>query len=239
MDLFDIHKNKSVFLLGGHPSLKEENLDHFKRPGIVTMAMNNTATVVRPNYWVCADKPLCYSKSVIQDPGITKFARLTYTNHMIDNVMWKDQPLTYFYGLDPKIKHEEVLERHRQLAWWQNVFIIGIQICYHLGFRKIYTVGCSFNIDKNAQYAYQSNLTDDQIDYNQRTYQMIIDQISRSIPHFNEKGLQIISCTPNSKLASLFPSLSFEEAIKETLKEYPIHNTLTSKHCTMLKKATQ
>jgi hypothetical protein len=230
VDLKDICKDESIFLLGGHPSLKDENLDLFKKYGITTMAMNNTATIVKPDYWVCADPPNCYSKSLEKDPSITKFARLNYTNNLIEGKMWKDYPSTYFYGSTDHIKFHDFLDDHRQCAWWKNIFVIALQLCYHMGFRKIYTVGCSFNINKDQQYAYKTNLDDGQIKYNVATYNMVIDQIKQCVPHMKKKELEIISCTPNSKLDDLFPSMSLDSAIETVLKNYPDHDTISSKH---------
>lgn len=235
-DIYNMYEGQSIFLLGGHPSLKDENLDLFKLPGITTMAMNNTATIVRPDFWVCADKPECYSKSIIKDPSIIKFARLNYTNDLIDGVMWKDYPATLFYGSNNKIKHHELFEPHIQYVWWQNIFMIALQFCYRLGFKQIYTVGCSFNIDINNQYAYETKLDKGQVDYNHKTYDMIMKQVRACEKHIRDKGVTIKSCTPNSKLNEVYSFLSLPKAIEEVRNQYPQHNTLNSIHSSTFRK---
>lgn len=229
-DLENIYSGDSIFLLGGHPSLVEEDLSQFQRPGVVTMAMNNTATIVKPTFWICADPPTCYSKSIIKDPSVVKFARLNYTNTLIDGKMWKDYSNTYFYGSSDKVKHDELLHINRFFAWWKNIFVIAVQTCYYLGFRHIYTLGCSFNIDNNMQYSYKTNLDEGQVKYNSQTYDMIIKQLSKSKDHIKNMGLKITSCTHNSKLNPLFGYMKFDDALEEVLRDYPVHDTLGSKH---------
>jgi hypothetical protein len=236
VDLQNMYKDQPVFLLGGHPSIKNEDLSLLQKNGVLSMSMNNTGTLARTDFWLCADPPSCYSSSIIKDPSVLKFARLNYTNQLIDNKMWKDYSSTLFYGGSDQIKFHNLLEDHRQCAWWKNVFVIAIQILYHMGFRKIYTVGCHFNIDKKEQYAYETNLKDDEVHYNQATYNMVVNQIKECIPHFKNKGLEIISCTEGSKLNEIFAFKSFEDAINQVCNAIPSPQTLTSKHSSHYRK---
>ena len=67
---------RSVFLMGGGPSVEELPLEHLSaRRGVWTMAVNNSAghARIRPQAFVCSDPPSKFSHSIWLDPGIMKF----------------------------------------------------------------------------------------------------------------------------------------------------------------------
>jgi len=231
VDLYDLYGG-SVFLCGGHPSLKNEDLSLFSKPGISTLAMNNTATMFRPSFWVCADKPECYSPSVIHDPGILKFARLCHSHRQVGNgLLWNHMPGTLFYSdSESAFKLNNVLHRSNKFAWWKNVFIIAIQLCYRLGFRKIYLCGVGLQIEKDAQYAYPSGLTDGQVNKNKGCYNNVYMQLRDIMPHYNRFGLRFVSCTPDSRSNEFLPYMPLTTAVAETLSNYPKVETINVKH---------
>jgi hypothetical protein len=55
--LRNIFHGQSAFLVCGGPSLASHDLDQLQRRGILTMAVNNAAAVVRPQLWTCVDDP--------------------------------------------------------------------------------------------------------------------------------------------------------------------------------------
>jgi len=239
IDLKDMQRG-AVFICGGHPSLNDEPLELLNQPGIVTMAMNNTATIIRPNIWVCADKPPCYSTSIIKDPGIMKFARLLYAGEKFSDgelmANWNSVPNMFFYGVSPHFTHKTILNDTGALVWWKNVFMIAIQLAYRLGFRKIYLCGTAFNIDPKKQYAFDFKLNDYQQDYNQRTYDNAVQQFVKCLPTFKEHGLEVVSCTPISALNEHIEFMPLTEAIDAELKDYPAHDLTGIKHSSEFKE---
>lgn len=236
IDLENLYRG-SLFLCGGHSSLEKEDLSSFHKHGLSVMAMNNTATLVRPQIWVTADNPTCYSESLLLDPGILKFGRLVHQDVEFLGKKWREYSSTFFYGDSDKIySSKNLLNHYRQLAWWKNVFILSLQIAYRLGFRKIYLCGVGFKIDYQNQYAYESSLSPEEVEYNSRCYSDVVGQIQRALPHFKESGLELISCTPDSALNSLIQFLSLATAIEKELIDYPEHNTTRVVHSSIFKK---
>lgn len=247
VDLKDLYPNEDLFLIGSHPSLKQENLDLFQQPGIVTMAMNNAATVVRPNIWLGADcVTKCYSKSIMRDPAIMKFARLTYVDDILfgdktDNpVRLRHMPNMYFYGLSSNYNHTNFLNESNGngLVWWKNVFTMAIQLAYQLGFRRIFCVGTAFSVSQSQQYAYEigESLNDYKIKYNQRTYDDAVKRLTKCLPHMQQCGLSIVSCTPFSKLNDHIPFQKFQSAIAEVTAKQPAPDLSGVMHSSELSK---
>lgn len=76
--LGDMYRGHSAFLICGGPSLTSHDLSLLNSRGILTMAVNNAATVVRPNLWCSVDDPGNFSDAIWYDAGITKFVPLCH-----------------------------------------------------------------------------------------------------------------------------------------------------------------
>ena len=220
----------ACFLVGGSPKLNEVDLEAFNYPGVLSMAMNNVATKFKPTMWLGADKAQGYSPSILLDPTFMKFTYISRVDCKVNDAEWKDLPNTYFIGSDDKMRADRFFEPHRDFIWWKNVFMLSLQVLYRLGFRKVFTVGCEFRINQKYQYAYDTAMSDKQINYNQRTYSMVVDQLKSIQPHAKKVGFEVISCTPDSKINDFVPYLDFDKAIKYVTEQIPTHDTGTSSH---------
>lgn len=84
--LENFYKGAAAFLICGGPSLASINLDKIRVPGVLTMGVNNSVKVFRPNLGCVVDDPANFVRSLWFDPTITKFARQYYTKpHYKDN----------------------------------------------------------------------------------------------------------------------------------------------------------
>lgn len=68
----NLYYGASCFLVLSGPSLKKIDLSLLNQRGIFTMAVNNAATVIRPNFWVHVDPPEKFHSIIWDDPGIIK-----------------------------------------------------------------------------------------------------------------------------------------------------------------------
>jgi len=223
MDLDNLYQG-SVILAGGSPVLLEDklNLSRLKTPGIMVASMNNTATVVPSDLWICGDKPKCYSPRILRDPKLTKFAMISRRNILAaDYIDWKFIPNTYFYGTTDQCTIENFLNNNRDYVWWKNTFYIAIQILYRMGFRRIFLIGCQFKISAERHYAYDVKLDEGAVKWNKMTYNTVVNNMIKLKPTFERKGLEIISCTPDSPLNEHYPTNTLEGAINEILEDYP------------------
>lgn len=216
------------FLLGGSPQLNDVK-DLFANKPVMKIAMNNTATIIRPDIWIGADIAENYSASVLIDPGPMKFTYITRRKSTVGDKIWQDMPNTYFMS-SRKLKSSEFFLRNRDFVWDKNVFTLAIQLAYRLGFNEAYLVGCSFKIAKNNLYCYERELNEGQIRYNQKTYNRGVDLTKQLLPYAEKFGFKIISCTPDSKINKYIEYCDLSEAIAKASSIIPPHNTKDCRH---------
>jgi hypothetical protein len=212
------------FLLGGAPSLKEVK-DLLVNQPVVLAAMNNTATVVRPDIWVGLDVPANYSSSVLLDPSPMKFTYITRKDDLVEGKAWKNIPNTYFMS-STKQPNAAFFLKARDFCWGKNVFTIALQLLYRLGFRTVYTVGCEFNINKEYQYCYETKLNDNQVDWTKKTYDSALRGVREVLPLAEDVGFKLISCTMNSRLNDLVEYEDFHEVLGKLRALIPNPNTI-------------
>src|SRR5262245_955195 len=71
--LHEMYAGQAAFLVCSGPSLADYDLGRLNERGILTMAVNNAASLVRPNLWVSVDDPRNFLEAIWRDPGILKF----------------------------------------------------------------------------------------------------------------------------------------------------------------------
>ncbi len=214
----------SCFLAGGAPSLGDEpHLSRLGEPGVNLMALNNTASLFQSSvdFWLGGDKPMCYSERILKDQRILKFAVISRKDLAVNGTVWKKLPSTFFFGTSDKFDVNNFLMPHRDFVWWKNTFYIGLQLLHRLGFRKVYLIGCSFRIDKDKQYSYDVKLTGPEREWNERVYNNTVEKMKALKPAFDKAGFEVISATPDSLLNDIYPTMTFDEAIDDSLKDFP------------------
>ena len=147
VDLDDICEGQACFLVGGAPSLKDENLELLTRPGIATIAINNAATVVKPTFWIGSDKPRCYARQILYDPSIMKFINWGKRDVEVDKIWWAKYPNTYTYSSTDDFTIHNFLHKSNHIVWWRNTWFAALQLAHRLGFRTVFTIGADFQIE--------------------------------------------------------------------------------------------
>jgi len=197
-------------------------------PGIVKIGMNNSALIIKPNYWISSDEPACFSREIIYDQSYWKFGGYSRCDSRIDGKPWKYYPSTFFYGVDQRFDYNNFLFKRKEFVWWKNTWFIALQFAYRLGFRTIYSIGSEFKISKESQYAFGSNLTDKEIDINALLYTQTIERMEKLKPHFEECKLRFVSCSKASPLADIFEYLDPEQAVIRCTTQVPIEQDPSS-----------
>ncbi len=88
------YRNSSCFVISGGPSIKDVDLDKLRQPGIVTMGINNSPKVFRPDLWVMGDDVKNFMISIYKDPKIMKFIPKAKSSHtLFDNTIWESTSL--------------------------------------------------------------------------------------------------------------------------------------------------
>ena len=215
----------SVFLLCGGPSLAKMNLELLRQPGIVTMGVNNSPAVFRPNWWVHVDAADRFLRSIWEDENIRKFTPIGLKNGRIfdsDSWSYTEQKVTDCPNVSYYRRHEgfaagEFL-RGNSVCWGgkegKSVMLAAIRILYELGFRKIYLLGADFRMAEDYGYAWAQGRAAAAVANNNRLYGALNDWFTQLRPLFEQEGLQVKNCTPESGLKA-FDAMTLEEAVAE------------------------
>ena len=73
IDLRGLFRDQACFLTASGPSLAHLDISPLKKPGVVTMGLNNSPKILRPKLWLSVDNPARFLESVWRDPTIMKF----------------------------------------------------------------------------------------------------------------------------------------------------------------------
>lgn len=233
-----LYAGQAAFLICSGPSLKSHRLEMLSQPGILTLAVNNAATVIRPQLWASADDPGNFSHSIWYDPGILKFVP---HSHMEKRFTVRDAggeltPSPHLVGDMPAVfgfKRNETFDAERWLCEdtfnWGNhserfdayglkgsrsIMYIAIRLLYYLGIRKVFLLGCDFRMDYGkANYAFNQDRSRSSVRGNNQSYRILNIRLGNLLPYFERAGFQIFNCTPESGL-TVFPHTPFEEAVE-------------------------
>lgn len=229
IDLDDMFSGEACVIAGGAPSLKDF-AEKARGKRIPILAINNAATVVKATMWVGGDKPVCYDSGILVDPTIMKFAIISRRKADVMGRPWQEWPNTFFFGTKEGFTSSNLLNRDRDLVWWKNTFFIAIQLTYRLGFRTVYLAGCGFQISKEKQYAWDTNLDDGEVGQNKRLYNESVRQLKALLPHFEERGLKVVSTTPDSLANEFLPYEDASVVVGSFEGRYPGVNTRALPH---------
>lgn len=101
--LGDHYRGRSLFITSGGPSLAKTDLSALKQPGFVSMGINNSPRIFRPNLWVSVDSPSSFMRSIWLDPAITKFNPICSVDKTIfdnDSIVQRDEAGAIIRGPD-------------------------------------------------------------------------------------------------------------------------------------------
>jgi hypothetical protein len=186
-------RGRSAFLILGGPSLKELDIQKLYLPGIFSMAVNNAIRTVRANLWTSVDDPSHFIKSIWLDPKIMKFVPYSHSEKFIfDNQKWEktnirvgDCPNMIFFKRNEKFVAEQFLNEdtfnwgnHSDLGGGRSVMLVAIRLLYYLGFRKVYLLGCDFDMSEQRKYHFEQDRSEASIKGNNSTYEKLISRFT-------------------------------------------------------------
>lgn len=233
--LGDIYRGSSAYLILGGPSFKEIDIKKLNQSGILTMCVNNSVKTFRPNLWTSVDDPTHFLKSIWLDPKIQKFVPMCHSSKKIfDNDKFEvmdtvvgDCPNVYYYRRNEHFKPEQFLYEdtfnwgnHKKYGGGRSIMLVAIRLLYYLGIRKVYLLGCDFNMDGNTKYHFEQDRSESSIRGNNNTYKLLIERFNKLKPIFDDLGYEIYNCNKNSNL-KIFPYIDFNESINRTLEDFP------------------
>lgn len=235
VSLKDWLAGSSAFLILSGPSLNDIDTNLLSHRGIVSMAVNNAWSVVRPMFWTCADPPLTFHDKGWTDPGIIKLVPIELSNGVIQtkidgefidtDAKAFDMPSTFFYPRNCEFNHETFLTES-SVNWGtvkggkdslghsccRSVLLAAIKLLIYLGVKRIYLVGCDFKMVGGSEYAFDQSKEQGGRTGNNNAYKILAERFEALLPFFAKEGVEIFNCNPGSGLA-VFPFIDFEDAI--------------------------
>lgn len=245
--LAGVFQGSTVFLVCSGPSLDAMNVvSPLSQRGIVTCAVNNAATVLRPQIWVSLDPPRRFSDAIWIDPSIIKFvpnAHLRQTIRQRDGngILQETQlvagaqanvwgfPVNVSFAPDNWLREKsfncggESVDQDCPLSPYamRSVFIVALRLLFYLGFRRVFLLGVDFRMQSKADnYAFDQNRSHSSVRSNNLSYRIMNERMEQLRPEFERAGYEVLNCNPASGLR-VFPYLSFQDAVDRALQGFP------------------
>ena len=245
VELQGIYSGAAAFLICSGPSLRSHDLALLEQRGILTMAVNNAATVLRPKLWCSVDDPGHFSDAIWRDPGILKFVPHSHFDKRFfvrnaDELLIpaekcvRDMPTVFGFQRNDDFRAERWL--YEETFNWGNrgdrvdaygqkgsrsVMYVALRLLFYLGVRRIFLLGCDFRMELGrSNYAFEQDRTVSSVRGNNASYKALNVRLEHLRPYLQQAGLEIVNCTPDSGLTA-FPFFSFEQAIEEALRPMP------------------
>jgi len=233
IDLIGQYKGSSAFMICNGPSFSQLNHALLKKPGIMTLGVNNGPKTFRPDFWTCVDDPPRFMKSIWLDPKIMKFVpQAHFEKPIFDNEKW--ELMNKKVGSCPNVvgfrRNEHFIAdrflkettinwgNHKDYGGSRSVMLPSLRILYLLGFRTVYLLGCDLNMTAENTYHFDEQRDKGAVNGNLSTYKRLIEEYFPQLkPHFDAAGFKVYNCNRESSL-KVFPFISFDEAITNATK---------------------
>lgn len=245
VSLRNFYRNQQIFLMLSGPSLNSYDLSQLSKRGIMTMGVNNSWSIFKPNLWTSVDDPGNFLDIGWKDPTITKFVPIGHSHKLLvvkeadgnfraSQFRVKEMPGVYYFRRNLKFQPKRFLLEN-SVNWGmadsesdelgckggRSVMLASIKILHYLGFRTVYLLGADFNMSKDKQnYAFKQERTESSVNGNNSTYANLNKRFSSLLPEFKACGMNIYNCYKESGLTA-FPHMKFEKAV------YKASNTFT------------
>jgi hypothetical protein len=231
----DMYRGASCFLILSGPSFAKVDHSLIRKPGILTMSVNNSSYTFRTNLWTCVDDPTHFIRSIWLDPLITKLIPFSHVEKPIFNSdTWElmqtkvgDCPNTFFYRRNESFCPEKFLfedtvnwGNHGDEGGGRSVMLAAIRLLFYIGVRKIFLLGCDFKMSKEYTYHFKQGRADGSVGGNMKTFALLVQRFTALKPIFDTCGLQIFNCNPESGLR-VFPMIDVKDAVEMALGEMP------------------
>ena len=228
VDLADLYRWQTLFLVLNGASLKDFDWEKLRRPGICSMGVNNGAHGFRPQFWTCVDDPSRFMPSIWQDPNIQKFVPQPHfekpiwdtDRDVLSNLKVRDFPNVLGYRRNERFQagkwlHEDTFNwgNHQQYGGGRSVMLVALRLAYILGFRRVYLLGCDFQMDEQNRYWFDEQRTASAIRNNTNSYQILTGYFKQLKPYFDGAGFEVFNANPESQL-KVFPLVDLEDALR-------------------------
>ena len=242
VSLSNFYRGRSAFLVLSGPSLADHDLSLLNTRGIVTMGVNNSWSVHRPNMWTCVDSPGRFIDTGWKDPGIMKFVPMSAWNGRLriqkqngtmkpSAFRVKQMPSVLLYRRGEHFDHRTYLDDDT-ICWGnpgsrkdslgikgkRSVMLVALRLLHYLGFKRVYLIGADFKMDDDCKYAFDESRTNAAIRHNNVLYDALNQRFEAMRDYFKRSKFTVLNCTPDSGLTA-FEHMPYEQAIEKASAE--------------------
>lgn len=245
LSLRNLYRGSHGFIILSGPSLNMHDLSLLSETrGIVTMGVNNSWSVFKPNLWICLDEPHYFLDMCWKDPSIMKFVPFVFSNKNIgikdENGKFSKSPLwvnnlpsVLYFKRNLRFRVKEFLTEptvnwgvddndsdELGLTGGRNIILAAVKMMYYLGFRTIYLLGADFKMEEGKPtHAFSQHKNLKNIPGHNASFDTINKRFVAMLPEFELAGLRVFNCYEDSGLTA-FPYMSYAEAIHVASKEF-------------------
>ena len=211
---------------------------------------NVAATAYRPDIWTCVDPVCKMHCNIWRDPGIMKFmpdgkfrevildqtedGEFVQTDqhpHHLPNVFGYRRN-TFFdpakflteptcnWGNTKKGADKGNPQGNPKYPYTLNVMMAMFRLSFYLGFRRLFLLGCDFNMTAQRPYCFDEQKAGDGVgpaNSNNNAYAAVTAFLTALKPYFDKEKFQVYNCNPDSHLR-IFDHVPFEDALAESTK---------------------
>jgi hypothetical protein len=219
----DPAKCEPAFLIGRGWSATPEKWGRITRAGLPVMAVNNYPREFKPRYWCSGDGPSIFGNRIWHDPEVTKFTPIGHTKTLLPRedayapaVMARDAPNVHFFHHVNNLMELESWLFTPYIAWGTSItgyeggppqlntvgnarssMLIGLRLLWHLGYRRIYLLGCDCTPHHHPAPKY---------------WEVMFALIDKIAPYFKRYGLHVFQTNPDSHLRT-FEFADFDDVL--------------------------
>lgn len=238
LHLQGMYEGSSLFMVLSGPSLKETPLHLLGRRGLVTMGVNNSWLMWKPDLWVSVDPPGRFADVGWLDPRILKICPQSNAAGKIRTMVEGSVKETEKRVCDcPNVAHFVRQDYFDPKTFWtspyaqwgclkdekdalgikggRSVMLVALKTAYWLGFKKVFLLGADFKMSEDSAvspYGWDEKKDDKGRRSNNRLYKTLSSRFQALVK--SRMPLEIYNCTKDSGL-KVFPYMDFEEAVQQ------------------------
>jgi hypothetical protein len=208
-----------VFLVCNGPSFAQVDASKLCGPGRVVIGVNSSYPRLRPDIWIGMDDSGCFEQSLFSEP-FPKIMREGFKDSTINGRPLRGMSRVMFADVSKCCTSFFDWGEGDKFQWTSNTMHTALQIALWMGSRDIYLVGCDLSLD-DGDYADGNYLTGEQRKRNARCYAHSVEFLRKVHAAGAEKGYEITSCSPTSKLNAFMPHLDIKDVIAAIEDDVP------------------
>jgi hypothetical protein len=221
------------FLVCGGPSIKNIPYQRLRERGIVSLAVNNVASLVPVTSWCFSDPQNKFHHGLHLDPKCMTFAPIPKLRHHVVAKL----PNKKFQQMDTRLRNcpttfgffrKTIFDAENFLAtdyahWGRGgnqpkddkefkclcTMLIGFRLMHYLGCPKIYLLGVDLWMTDEQPYAFQQSKRARNGRYSHEN-----EYLRELKPTFDKCGFEVYNCNKESK-CDVFDYVPFEEALED------------------------